>query len=126
VPLHRDLAAQLRTWPQTAMTILTNSLGTPWVLAGFHSAWRRERPTCCKGLVWHGLRKSAVVTLIEAGCTPHQVSAVTGQSLEMVEHYGRRYNRRQLASEAVKLWEGRGQIANTAANTRLLEEQKLG
>ena len=38
-------------------------------------------------LVFHGLRKSAVVFLVEAGCTTAEVSAITGQSLQMVEHY---------------------------------------
>jgi hypothetical protein len=106
IPVHRDLDREVETWPRESATILTSIEGRPWTQTSFKLAWRRHRPACCAGLVWHGLRKSAVVTLIEAGCTPHQVAAVTGQSLEMVEHYGRRYNRKRLAGEAVRLWEG--------------------
>ena len=56
-------------------------------------------------LVFHGLRKSAVVFLLEAGCTDAEVSAVTGQSREMVEHYAREVNQRKLAASAVLKWE---------------------
>jgi hypothetical protein len=33
------------------------------------------------------LRKNAVNALLEAGCSAAEVSAITGQSLEMVEHH---------------------------------------
>jgi hypothetical protein len=43
-----------------------------------------------RGLVFHGLRKSAVVFLLETGCTDAEVSAITGQSRQMAEHYRRK------------------------------------
>jgi integrase len=55
--------------------------------------------------VWHGLRKNAVNALLEAGCTPSQVAAITGQTLKMIEHYSKGVNTRKLAIEAVKKWE---------------------
>lgn len=61
---------------------------------------RRQR------LVFHGLRKSAVVMLLEAGCTDAEVSAITGQSRDMVEHYARAVNQRKLAAAAILKWEG--------------------
>ena len=60
------------------------------------------------GLVFHGLRKSAVVFLLEAGCTDAEVSAITGQSRRMVEHYARQVNQKKLAAAAVLKWEARG------------------
>lgn len=60
------------------------------------------------GLVFHGLRKSAVVFLLEAGCTDAEVSAITGQSRQMVEHYARRVNQEKLAAMAVLKWERDG------------------
>jgi hypothetical protein len=42
-----------------------------------------------EGLVFHGLRKSAVVMLLEAGATEGEVAAVTGQSMQMVAHYAK-------------------------------------
>lgn len=44
-------------------------------------------PLRSRRLVFHGLRKSAVVFLLEAGCADAEVAAITGQSREMVEHY---------------------------------------
>jgi hypothetical protein len=58
-----------------------------------------------KGLVFHELRKSAVVSLLEAGCTDAEVAAITGQSRDMVEYYAREVNQRRLAASAVLKWE---------------------
>jgi transposase len=52
-----------------------------------------------------GLRKSAVVFLLEAGCTDAEVAAITGQSREMVEHYARQVNQKRLAAAAILKWE---------------------
>jgi hypothetical protein len=41
-------------------------------------------------LVFHGLRKSAVVFLLETGCTDAETAAITGQSRDMVEHLSSR------------------------------------
>lgn len=57
------------------------------------------------GLVFHGLRKSAVVFLLEAGCTVPEVSAITGQSHQMVEHYAKEVNQKKLAAAAILKWE---------------------
>ena len=66
-----------------------------------HPLWRIKQA----GLVFHGLRKSAVVTLLEAGCTDAEVAAITGQSRQMVEHYSRQVNQRKLAASAILKWE---------------------
>lgn len=57
------------------------------------------------GLVFHGLRKSAVIRLLEAGCSDAEVGAITGQSRTMVEHYGRQVSQRKLAASAILKWE---------------------
>lgn len=111
VPLHRELRPILEEIPKRSIRILTNSRGLPWA-SGFKAAWRnamgdeafnsfRERR-----LVFHGLRKSAVCMLLEAGATDAQVSAVTGQSRQMVEHYSIMVNQRKLARAAILAWEG--------------------
>jgi hypothetical protein len=56
-------------------------------------------------LVFHGLRKSAVVFLLKAGCMDAEVSAITGQSRQMVEHYARQVNQEKLAAAALLEWE---------------------
>ena len=78
---------------------------------GFKASWGDElnRPVMQRHrerrLVFHGLRKSAVVTLLEAGATDAEVSAITGQSREMVAHYSRQVNQRKLAAAAILKWE---------------------
>lgn len=109
VPAHRDLAVVLEDIPKRAVTILSNTRGQPWTVDGFKSSWGKEldRPIMhpLKGLVFHGLRKSAVVFLLEAGCTDAEVSAITGQSRQMVEHYARMVSQEKLAAQAVLKWE---------------------
>jgi len=51
---------------------------------------------------FHGLRKNAVCALAEAGCTSAEIAAVTGQSLQMVEHYMMEINQRRMAQQAIE------------------------
>lgn len=53
-------------------------------------------------LVFHGLRKSAVVFLLEAGCSDAETA---GQSRDMVEHYAKQVNQKKLAAAAILKWE---------------------
>jgi integrase len=108
IPLHRDLKTVLDTIPKRAVTILTSSDGVPW-RTGFRSSWKKYGPAAANGYVFHGLRKSAVVTLLECGASTAETSAITGQSLQMVEHYAKGVNQSRMAVTAMGLWErGRG------------------
>src|SRR5690606_21276810 len=84
--------------PKESIFLLTNSRGTPWTKDGFRASWQAEmnrrpfRVLRKRRKVFHGLRKSAVVFLLEAGCTDAEVSAITGQSRQMVEHYAKAVN----------------------------------
>jgi len=118
IPMHRDLVTTLSDVQRTSVTVLTNTSGTPWTKDGFQSSWhkqmanRRLQPLLDRRLVFHGLRKSSVVFLLEAGCTDAEVAAITGQSREMVEHYAAQVSQRRLAASAILKWEladtGRG------------------
>ena len=107
ISMHRDLSAVVAGIPRRATTILTNTRGCSWTSDGFRSSWATElkRPVMAPlreaGLVFHGLRKSAVVFLLEAGCTVPEVSAITGQSHQMVEHYALQVNQKKLAAAAI-------------------------
>lgn len=105
IPLHKDLRAVLDAIPRRAVTILTSTEGTPWTKDGFKATWNKHKPAAAKGLVFHGLRKSAVVTLLECGCTDAEVAAITGQSRDMVEHYAKQVNQQRLAAAAILKWE---------------------
>lgn len=114
IPIHRDLQAVLDAIPKTAVTILTNSDGLPWQ-SGFQATWRKKKPAATKGLVFHGLRKSAVVTLLEVGCSTAEVASITGQTMQMVEHYAKQVNQKKLAAAAILRWENAS--ATRTANT---------
>ena len=111
IPIHRDLKPILAQIPKRSVRILTNTRGIPWTKDGFKSSWGHQMKRAglatddLKGLVFHGLRKSAVVFLLEAGCSTTEVRAVTGQSLQMVERYALDVNKRKLAAAAILKWE---------------------
>jgi hypothetical protein len=71
-------------------------------------------------LVFHGLRMSAVVFLLEAGCSDAETAAITGQSRDMVEHYAKQVNQKRLAAAAILKWE-----AADAARIRNAQEGEL-
>lgn len=119
IPMHENLRRLLADVPRVSVHILTNSRGTPWTTDGFKSSWGDElkrdafKLLAERELVFHGLRKSAVVFLLEAGCTDAEVSAITGQSRNMVAHYARQVNQKKLAASAVLKWQAAGESGRT-------------
>lgn len=104
VPVHPELKTLLDRWPRLASTILTNSLHRPWTPAAMSLAMRTElrRLRLGVGLNVHGLRKLAATSLAEAGCSAHEIAAVTGhRSLSMVQLYTRSADQERLASAAI-------------------------
>ncbi len=117
VPLHLSCMREAVTGaetPRLSKHLLVNSHCTEWTADGFKSSWQTEMqrrefaPFKRHRFVFHGLRKSAVVFLIEAGCTTAEVSSITGQSMQMVEHYAEAVNQRKLARAAILKWENAG------------------
>jgi len=118
VPCHSALRKELDAWREEARrdgkatTILTRADGLPWSRPDLFSAvfgqlLRRTkdgkpvRPEF-SGLVFHGLRKVAAARLAEAGCSVHEIAAITGHStLSMVEHYTREADQLNRASAAI-------------------------
>ena len=112
VPCHAALKAELEKWRDgaTAPSILTRTDGTPWRSSrsfatmfsrGLHGKGNKRRPEF-DGLVFHGLRKVAAARLAEAGCSVHEIAAITGHTtLAMVEHYTREADQRRRASAAI-------------------------
>jgi integrase len=85
------------------MTFLVTELGKPFTGVGFSNWFRRQCDTAnlhhCSG---HGLRKAAARRLAEAGCTPHEIAAITGHaSLREVERYTKAVDQRRLAEAAI-------------------------
>jgi integrase len=102
IPMHPELALALASAPRTNLTFLVTEFGAPFTSAGFGN-WFRERcneaglPQCSA----HGLRKCAATRLAEAGCSLHQIMAVTGhKSMSSVKPYTDRADQARLAREA--------------------------
>ena len=74
IPVHQKLLGVIETMKGDSVQLLTNTRGQPWTKSGFKCSWQKAlrgplAPIREAGLVFHGLRKSAVVTLLEVGCT---------------------------------------------------------
>jgi integrase len=86
------------------MTFLTTAFGKPFTAAGFGN-WFRDQCNAAglRHCSAHGLRKAAARRLAEAGCTEHEIAAITGHaSLREVQRYTKAANRTKLAVAAMK------------------------
>lgn len=107
IPIHPRLKECIDAWePSSSGHFLTSrGLGnSPYSAKAFSSvmsAWR-EAAGLPAGLSPHGLRKAAARRLAEAGCTPHQIAAITGhKTLSEVTRYTRDVRQVKLAREAI-------------------------
>jgi integrase len=103
IPVHPDLATIIASAPSGHLTFLTTRFDRPFEASTF-SHWFREQcdkaglPHCSA----HGLRKAAARRLAEAGCTAHEIGAVTGHaSLAELVRYTRAADQRHLAEAAM-------------------------
>ena len=105
IPIHADLAAALAAWPRQQIRILATNQAmrmTAFSLGNLMSSaiTAAGLPAECK---LHGLRKAASRRLAEAGCTAHEIAAITGhRSLAEVERYTRRAAQPGLAVRAMR------------------------
>ena len=103
IPLHPDLAAIIAAAPRDHLTFVTTRLGGPFQGSAF-SRWFRKQCEAA-GLEHcsaHGLRKAAARRLAEAGCTAHEIAAITGHaSLGELVRYTKAVDQRRLAEAAM-------------------------
>jgi integrase len=104
IPVHPELANVMDVHDADNMTFLVTELGKPFTAAGF-SHWFRDRcdearlPHCSA----HGLRKAAARRLAEAGCTEHEIAAITGHaSLREIARYTKAADQQRLARAAIE------------------------
>ncbi len=111
VPLTRALRDELAAWraDTRSTTILARADGRPWTATDLSAALKREQAR--RGLPLrsiHGLRKLAAQRLAEAGCTTHEIAAVTGhRTLAMIQLYTAAAQQETLATAAVHRLEHR-------------------
>jgi integrase len=104
IPIHATLASIIAETPVDHLTLLTTQTGKPFSAAGFGN-WFRDR--CNEaGLAHcsaHGLRKATARRLAEAGCTMHEIAAITGHaSLSEVQRYTKAADQKRLALSAME------------------------
>ncbi len=111
IPLHSTLRAILAEAPRSGIPILLRN-GEPWkpeLLRRYLQKWAVGFGV---KVVAHGLRKSAVNALLEAGCSVAETAAISGQSFQMVEHYGKKRNRKRLGTAAMYRWDDGNKAGN--------------
>jgi len=104
IPVHPALKAELDRWERVAATILTNSIGRPWNTTHLSAKLpvMLQRIGLRDGLNVHGLRKLAAANLAEAGCSVHEIAAITGHSsLGMIELYTKNADQERMATAAI-------------------------
>src|SRR5215470_17842672 len=103
IPVHPTLAAVIAAAPRDHLTFVTTRLGGPFQGSAF-SRWFRKQCEAA-GLEHcsaHGLRKAAARRLAEAGCTAHEIGAITGHvSLAELVRYTKAADQRRLAEAAM-------------------------
>jgi len=105
VAMHPELLQALASVPKSNLTFLMTEKGAPFTSAGFGN-WFRDRcneaglPHCSA----HGLRKSHLTRIANAGGSTEQLKARGGhKSLSEVARYTRGADQRRLARQALEL-----------------------
>lgn len=104
IPVHPALRAALEAWNPRHLVLLATPDGRGTSIKALTTAMSRAIDTA--GLpercVLHGLRKAAARRLAEAGCTAHEIMAITGhKSLEEVERYCAAARQKGLGKSAI-------------------------
>lgn len=104
IDLHPALAAELEGVERDGLAILKNKRGGPLTKGAFWDWVTSYAESLGVHLVPHGLRKNAVNALLEAECSVAEVSAITGQSLQLVEHYAKKRDQVRIGKVAMGKW----------------------
>jgi hypothetical protein len=104
IPILPGLRAALASAPADHLTFIVTIYGAPRSPKVF-TGWFKEAARAA-GLPPdsspHGLRKAACRRLAEAGCTPHEIMAITGhKALAEVETYTKAVRQKLLAHQAM-------------------------
>lgn len=105
IACHPALKVALDTWRQPRGLILRNGKGNPWRPANLSKQLQialAKIDGFPAGRNIHGLRKLAAANLAQAGCTLHEIAAITGhRSLGMLQLYTQSVDQERLAEAAI-------------------------
>ena len=105
IPVHSELQAILDATPSKHLTLLTIKTGKAYSGNDFSEQFRvwcdaAGLPKVC---TFHGLRKAACRRLAEAGCTTHEIAAISGHlTLKEIERYTKAADQLRLAQSAMQ------------------------
>lgn len=108
IPIHGSLKAELDETARLGLTIIANEAGKPLKEDYLRRKIQAEAAKLGADVVPHGLRKNAVNALLECGCSVAETASITGQTLQMVEHYAKKRAQGKLASAAILKWQNKG------------------
>jgi integrase len=103
IPVHPALAEVLARTPTQHLTFLTTEAGEPFGRPGLSSKFRdwcdeAGLPHCSA----HGLRKAQLRRLAEAGCSVHEIAALSGhKTLSEIRRYTEAVDQARLAKAAI-------------------------
>jgi integrase len=123
IPCHSRLKETLDRTTRKSEYILTTQQGSGYSAGAFcNMVAEATTQIGHKEYTAHGLRKNAAKALAEAGCTVHQIMAITGhKTLKQAMHYTKGAAQKQLAEEAM----GKLESATKMANPRTFGEPKV-
>jgi integrase len=104
VPIVQELHTALDLCPRDRLTFIAQADGRPLDVESLGGDFRRwlRKAGISDQLSLHGLRKAAARRLAEAGCTPHEIMAITGhKTLSEVERYCRDAEKKRLAESGM-------------------------
>jgi integrase len=105
-PVHKRLAEIIeQDAPKDALVFLLGDRGGPVTESGLRQRIQKWALGHKQRIVPHGLRRNAVNALLEASCSVAEVAAITGQSLQMIEHYAKERDQGHLGSAAILKFE---------------------
>lgn len=105
VPIHRLWAAEIARHRPQGPFLFANPNGKLPTVNALRMRMQKTMAALGHKIVPHGLRKNAVNALLEAGCSVAETTAITGQTLEVVEHYAKERDTRALGRAAILRWE---------------------
>ena len=125
IPIHPHLRAALDALPKDNLTFIMSERGKPMTPEGFTNWFRKMveavvddqgKRLLPDGLSPHGLRKATCRRLAEAGCSAHEIMAISGhQTLAEIHRHTVAANRVRLAERAVAAM-GRNETLTKAEN----------
>ena len=107
IPSHPKLKPTLDALPKDRLLILVTKTGRAYKEDFFRHEFRSWADKAVQygaqpGLTFHGLRKTATVRLLEAGCSHAQVKAITGHRGDAtVSYYGKDASKKVLSLQAM-------------------------